>query len=331
MKTPPFWYRDSGALEAALLAPLAVASGAFALGVAARGAAYGAGVLRAEPVGAKVVSLGNVVAGGAGKTPIAIFLAQRLSRAGRRVAVVSRGYGGAERLCAVERETPVSASGDEALLVKRRVPEAIVVVGRDRVAAARHAVSLGADVVLLDDGFQHRRLARDLDVVVVDAARPFGNGRLLPRGPLREPASALRRAGLVWTTGADGAGEGVRSRLVATALVRADGESRAPAWLAGKRVFALAGIARPERFFASVRALGAELVDCLELPDHAAISEAMAARAARADADAIVLTEKDAARWPASGAAPHVFALRVDVELLSGEARLDAALAQALA
>src|SRR6185436_15940539 len=135
------------------------------------------------------------------KTPVVIFLAELAARAGKKVAVLSRGYGRASRADVrfdAANLLPASEVGDEPRLIAQRCPEATVWVGRDRAALARQARDAGAEVLLLDDGMQHRRLARDVDIVVVDAAAGFGNGRLLPAGPLREPLSQLSRASFVW-------------------------------------------------------------------------------------------------------------------------------------
>jgi tetraacyldisaccharide 4'-kinase len=188
----------------ALLSPLTAVSWTYGAAVRLRGALYDAGLLRAERVeGLRVISVGNLNVGGTGKTPAVLHLAELLVRAGRKVGILTRGYGrgssapltfmGTESLPSVEE------AGDEPLLLARRCPQARLFVGADRVAGAYRARDeFGLDTVLLDDGFQHRRLARDEDIVVVDEAVGLGNGHMLPRGPLREPRASLRRATLLW-------------------------------------------------------------------------------------------------------------------------------------
>ncbi len=324
MRTPSFWYRDDLPWERALLSPLAVGAMVFRAASALRRAAYRAGIFETCSAGAPVISVGNLVAGGAGKTPVVIHLAERLHTAGVRVGVVSRGFGGHARgPLDVQAETAWRLCGDEALLLARRLPFAHVVVGRDRVAAARRAVQRGAEVVLVDDGFSHLRLHRDLDLVVLDDERPFGNGRLLPRGPLRELPQALHRAGLLWRTSAR-PGDGVRSRL---RVVQ-------PEMIRGRRLVALAGIARPESFRRTLVEAGARVESLVEKGDHAPFSDA-ALRAVlrtseRTHADAVAVTEKDAMRLPAWCGAEAFVVVRVEVELLAGAELLDEALARVL-
>lgn len=354
-----WWSERPGLAGAALAPPLALAALVFRAGAALRGALYDAGVLRAVRVKVPVVSIGNLAVGGAGKTPVAMAVARRLLGRGRRVALLSRGYG------AVRADARVVADGarlllgpdeggDEPVLLALRLPGVPVLCGPRRAELAAAAVrDHGADALLLDDGFQHRALARDLDVVVLDAANPFGNGRLLPAGPNREPRAALRRAGLLWLSRVDQAEPGrlAALRTLARAATGRDPvESRhaplglvdgglAPAGgveaLRGRRVLLLAGIARPEGFRRTLLALGAEVVAEAVFPDHHPFSPADLDRA-RASADAarcdlLVTTEKDAVRLPPSAAADaRVRALRIEAEVLGGGEQLEAALDAAL-
>jgi tetraacyldisaccharide 4'-kinase len=330
-----FWYpsaRPSLAARA-LGAPLVPAAGIFRAAVAARNLLFDAGIFPAQEVpGLRVLSVGNLTAGGAGKTPVVAFLAERLARAGARVAVLSRGHGRRERrLVRVQGPPwpPFEEVGDEPLLLAHRhLPGVTVWVGADRVALARAALAAGATVALLDDGFQHRRLRRDADVVVLDEAVGLGSGHLLPWGPLREPASALKRASLLWVRVARQAQplppfpEGcpvVRAQHAAVDVVRPDGAVAALSSLAGARVLAFCGIARPSAFGQTLRELSAKLVTVHGFPDHHAFLPrelaGLRAEAAALKAE-LVTTEKDSMRLPADFPASVV---RLGVSLLQGE------------
>jgi tetraacyldisaccharide 4'-kinase len=243
--------------------------------------------------GRPVIVVGNLTVGGSGKTPTLVWLAGALTARGVRVGVVSRGYGGTE-----SGPTEVLASsnpervGDEPVLIARRT-KARVVVARDRVAAAMQ-LAPAVDVILADDGLQHYRLARDLEIVVVDGRRGFGNGRLLPRGPLREPLSRLRDVAAVIITGDGHPGvAGMRSRLVPTDIVALSGGARVPlADWAGRRVHAVAGIGDPERFFRTLEAAGLVVMRHPKA-DHAHLS---AADVEFADGCPVLMTEKDAVK-----------------------------------
>ena len=304
--------------------------------------------------GVPVVSVGNLVVGGTGKTPIVAWLAARLLADGTRPAIVSRGYGGrAGRgpLLVSSGGGPqcsASLSGDEPYLLAQRVPGAIVVVGADRYAGAELARRSGASVVLLDDGFQHRRLARDLDIVLLDAVRPLGNGRLLPRGPLREPVDALRRADVVVATRADTSFDPAEIRRIVAAhrpgiaVVRSSHRRIGFVDLDGRmvhaprRAAAFSGIARPAAFRADLEAEGVEVVTARTFTDHHAYTtrEMIAlCDAARASGTQLVTTEKDLARLsgallPRDAEAP--IALRIEAVIHDPEPLVDA-VARALA
>jgi tetraacyldisaccharide 4'-kinase len=350
------WWSDRpGIAGAALAPPLRLAEAAFRAGAALRGALYDAGLLRAVRAGVPVVSIGNLAVGGAGKTPAAIAVAQRLLARGRAVAVLSRGYGAARRDARVVSDgarvlLDAADGGDEPVLLARRLPEVRVLCGPRRAELARRAVrELGADALLLDDGFQHRALARDLDVVVLDAASPFGNGRLLPAGPNREPRSALRRAGLVWLSRVDQADAAALAPLRALAreatgldpvesrhapvdvldggLARSLGREA----LRGRRVLLLAGIARPGGFRRTLAAMGAEVAAERAFPDHHRFGAGDLAEALRAaelaGCEVVATTEKDAVRLPPAFAGePRLRVVRVDAEIVRGADALDAAL-----
>ncbi|HYO51564.1 tetraacyldisaccharide 4'-kinase [Archangium sp.] len=323
-----------------MLAPLDVLAWGYGAGVRLRGALYDAGLLRGERVeGLRVVSVGNLNVGGTGKTPAVLYLAELLVREGRRVGILTRGYGrGSKEPLTFTGAGPlpsVDEAGDEPLLLARRCPEARVLVGADRRMLARRARDeFGLEVVLLDDGFQHRRLARDEDVVVVDEAVGFGNGRMLPRGPLRESLSALSRATLFWVRAAAVPGPAlpplpaprVRTRYRPTAWVDPSGAPHPCEALSGQPVLALAGLARPGGFLRTLGELGTDVRGTAFFPDHHRFSErelhAVSTRAASLGAR-VVTTEKDRVRLPGGF---ETWTVRLGVEVLEGESHLRRAL-----
>ncbi len=358
------WWRErSFPGRGALLLPLSAAEWVFRAAAGVRGSLYAGGVLRAARVGVPVISIGNLAVGGAGKTPTAMAVAARLVARGRRVAVLSRGYGAVRsdpRVVSDGRKVLLSAAdgSDEGVLVARRLPGVAVLCGPRRTELARLARgSLGSDVLLLDDGFQHRALARDLDVVVLDAGNPFGNGHLLPRGPNREPRNALRRAGLVWLSRVEGATpEGlealralareatghdpVESRhqpmdLLDGRLVRSCGLEA----LRGRPVRLLVGIARPDAFRRTVEGLGAVIAGEHHFRDHHRFREdelrqvlGDAGRDGSEEREWVITTEKDAVRLgPEAAAHPRLRVLRIEAQVVRGEEVLGRALDATLA
>ena len=294
------WYEDSAGVP--LIAPL---GWIYAAVSRARRAAYGAGLLRPQRLTRPVVVVGNLTVGGTGKTPLTIYLAHELGAAKLKVGIVSRGYGrrgGGARY--VHPDSDWRDVGDEPVIVARRTG-CPTMVAADRAAAARTLIARGADVILSDDGLQHLRLARDCEIVVIDGSRGFGNGRLLPAGPLREPAAALGRADLVVVNGepAHGSLTGVlpagtlRMRLVAQPAVRLDGRGglRELTAFSGQRVHAVAGIGNPQRFFRQLSELGLEVI-AHPFPDHHSFA---ARELAFADDLPILMTEKDAVKCAA--------------------------------
>ena len=326
------WWRGEEPRFAELyLWPLTLASQLYRAGAAiARG--------RAQPARAALptILVGNLTVGGAGKTPVTLALAQRLQARGLRVAILSRGHGRRSSLpIEVQPGTPVELCGDEPLLLRKRLPDALVLVGPRRALLAGRAAQLGAQVLLLDDGLQHHALARDLDVVVVDASNPLGNGKLLPRGPLRELPQALERTrgrALIWLTRlADESNRAplpdALAPLAGWPLVRSTFTPAAGApELSGRRVFLFAGIARPDSFEVLAVKLGATVIGRRWFGDHHWFSAAEAAWLIRAAADALLLTtEKDLVRWPPGAGATPV-ALPVDLKVFGGEEALQTAL-----
>ncbi len=284
----------------------------YGLAMTLRREAYRRGIFASTKVPLPVISVGNLTAGGTGKTPFTLLVARILLGMGRRPAILLRGY----------RQSAAGHS-DEAELYRRELPDVQVVTGADRRISAAAALRGGADVVILDDGFQHLRLRRDLDIVLVDATSPWGGGNTFPGGLLREPPAVLMHAGIVVVTRADQAVAAnlpaIKRRLAALApkalllaarhapkrLTRLDGPELPLASLKGRRVVALAGIARPEAFLRTLADLGAEVVGQVFVDDHANFSESALTRCfslARQREALVVTTEKDRARriWAAS-------------------------------
>jgi tetraacyldisaccharide 4'-kinase len=261
---------------------------------------YARGWCRAVRVAAPVIVVGNISVGGTGKTPLVIWLAGRLGGLGMSVAVVTRGYGRRGRRGIVRLSASSSAEevGDEALLIGRRA-HCPVYVGSDRVRAAQAAIAAGAAVVIADDGLQHLRLARDAEVALIDAQRGFGNGALLPAGPLREPAARLKTvSAVVWSGEGFGPAAGerpaLRMQLVGTELeaLSAAGRRCALAGFAGQRVHAVAGIGNPQRFFATLRSAGLQPIEH-PFPDH---HHYRPGDLQFADTLPVIMTEKDAVK-----------------------------------
>lgn len=304
------WPRQ-GPAEALVSAALLPAAALFRCAVAVRNAGYSAGVLRSRRADIPVISVGNLAVGGSGKTPLALWLGSRLLAAGRRPALIHRGYGGRRhrgvRLvgrdgAVLERPADV---GDEAVLLAKRF-SGPVLVARRRLDAVMAAREMGCDCAILDDGFQHRALARDVDVVLVGERRE----RMLPAGPFREPLRALRRADAVVAVGDRLEESWVRDlrrlggtpvfpmQLVATAAVEPVGSrwlERPLALIAGRRAVAVAGIARADRFFATLHRWDVLPADVFQFPDHHAYSADDWRRILRAarGADLVLTTEKD--------------------------------------
>lgn len=292
------WYREPSWITALLLP----AEGLFALVSAARRALFRRGWLRSQRLDVPVVVIGNINVGGVGKTPLTLQLLQAFAQRGVRVGVISRGYGGSHQVpTLVGPDTPASLVGDEPRLIA--AAGAPVMVGRDRVAAGRALLALHPelDLILSDDGLQHYRLARQLEIVVVDGARGLGNGHLLPAGPLREPPSRLGSVDALVVNGAARAAipapAGVprfAMQLAPGAFYRLDdpSQTRSAADFAGERVVAAAGIGHPQRFFDTLATLGLHPERCLAFPDHHDFSAADLPQ----DADAVVVTAKDAVK-----------------------------------
>ncbi|HSJ26509.1 MAG TPA: tetraacyldisaccharide 4'-kinase [Longimicrobiales bacterium] len=284
-----WWAGELGAAGTALDIGLAPAEAVYRFGVRLRRRAFDRGLLEVQRVAAPVISVGNVAVGGTGKTPFAHWLAVRLQEHGRRPAVLHGGY-----------------ADDEPELHRRWSPDIPVVVERDRVAGAERALAAGADVLVLDDGFQHRRLGRDLDIVLVSAERWAMPARLLPRGPWREPPSALARADIVVVTRKAALAADARAVAgeiapfthapVLLAHLRPAGwrDRLGPSGPPVGRVLLVSGLAEPGLFEESAKQAGADVAGHVVFPDHHGYSKADGTEIRRVAAGrTVVTTEKD--------------------------------------
>ena len=340
-----------------LLAFLKAVSFIFAVVVHIRYALYRFGVIRRYPLGVQVISIGNVTAGGTGKTPVTEIFARTLAAENRKVAILSRGYRRKEapwwqRIFSQVIEPPLVVSdgkhvlldaatgGDEPYMLASNLPGVAVIVDRNRVKAGRYAIKrLGCNTLILDDGFQYQKLKHSIEVVLVDSTNPFGNGNMLPRGILREPARNLSRADIIFLTKCRGDVSRVKKEIRRyntkaeivecnhTPRVLKDVWSKEEfplSWLQGKTTCTLSGIASPKGFENSLRRLGAKVVWCERYADHHRYeaSEVLYAlnRTADMGADALVTTEKDAVRFPRFETVPvKCLYLRIAIEILAGE------------
>ncbi len=314
MRQPAFWSQGKGGWRARLLTP---AAWIYRCGAGLRNA-----VTTAWTAPVPVICVGNVTAGGAGKTPLALDLGRRLAARGRRVHFLSRGYGGtvAGPVQVDPDRHGAAAVGDEPLLLAAVAP---TWVAAERTAGAREAAASGAGIIIMDDGFQNPGIAKDLAVLVIDGGFGLGNGNLIPAGPLREPlAAALGRADAVVCIGDDRTGmlAAVPDRLPVLKARIVPTEATAP----DRPVVAFAGIGRPEKFFETLGAAGHEIAETVSFADHHPFGDAdLAALHARADAhDAgLITTEKDLMRL-APAARTGITALTITLQW-EDEAALD--------
>ena len=320
---------------------------------------FDSGILKIHQLSCPVVSVGNLAVGGTGKTPMVIWLARFLSEEGWRVGVVSRGYKGeeTEKVLVVSDGRDILAgseiSGDEPQLLARRLPGIPVLCSTKRALAAEAAVEqFRCEVVILDDGFQHRFIARDLDIVMLDARYPFGNGFLFPRGILRERTTALARAQVLVLSRFDGSKEAEQSRknLVgqwpdttvvtathrATRIFKATTQRELPLGsVKNKRLAAFAGIGRPDDFFRTVHALGADLVHTTALPDHHPLTVELLAtlveEASTQKPELWLTTEKDWVRLPSDlPDSMELMILTVEIDLNGDSSLLKAVVQESL-
>jgi len=319
--------RRRGAGAGAIRALLLVGSGPYRLIAQLRRRCYRAGLLPASRAAAAVISVGNITVGGTGKTPMVAWVVDRLVRAGASPAILTRGYGAA------------GGVSDEAEVLRKTTARPVI-VNPDRRAGAARAVALGADVLVMDDGFQHRALARDLDIVLIDATRPFGFGHCLPRGLLREPPGALIDADAIVITHSDEVSPArlakIRRRLKSlapkasqhtaihspTALLDPDGRRCRTDALAGRRVLAFCGVGNPDSFFAQLRRLDIDVVCGKAFEDHAAYGDAEIGRlrkaAAASRAEAVLTTQKDFVKIADVDLGAELWQITVEMEVTGG-------------
>jgi tetraacyldisaccharide 4'-kinase len=307
--------------------------------------AYRNGLLKAKSLPVFVVSIGNITAGGTGKTPFVAMLSDWAARNGLRTAILSRGYKGRskrESLVVSDGHTltaSVYEAGDEPVLLAKRLPSTPVLISRQRYVIGDLALRLfNSQLLLLDDGFQHLSLHRDLDVLVIDTKRQFGNGSLLPLGPLREPLEGIKRADLIVLSRCNKRHHGdeladfLKEHLPGKPILRSShlpdqvkfpdtGQTYPPQILAGKKVVAFAGIAHPDDFLEMVTGLGAQVVEFKRYPDHHYFGngdlETLALWNRRPDVDFLLTTEKDWVRIEGTiGDDLNIAVLTIKMELL---------------
>lgn len=334
---------ERGPLSWLVRAPLLPFSLVYSALLKAYLALYALGVRKRCRLPCRVVSVGNLTFGGTGKTPAVIEICRMLSEQGRKTAVLSRGHGGRGGGTIVVSDgiavlAGADEAGDEPVAIARALPGTPVLVDRDRRRSGRICCERFApDIIVLDDGLQYWQLHRDLDVVVMDAARPFGSGLVMPAGDLREPVSGLRRAGIVLLNDSDSAEsdwlEELRKKLsalsngapvlacrrVPVSVRPVDGACSYPAdWLRGRRVAAFCGIGKPSSFVEALESVGAVVLECTVFPDHWRYSaddlERIASRVADLGAELAVTTSKDAAKLEAA-AVKDLYVLEIRLEI----------------
>lgn len=327
--------RTTGIIPSLLIGLLMPLSYIYAVLLKTRGWLYDCGILKQKQLPCPVISVGNIVAGGTGKTPVVIWIAKYLQSEGFQVGVLLRGYKRADQhLISVVSDgkgglTSVTESGDEASMIARKLPGVPVVVGIDRYAAGLEVIQLWGHtngVLILDDGFQRRQLGRNLDILTIDSTQPFGTEKLLPAGTLREPKIALKRTDVLLLTRTDLAAESINleqfgqgeqvfqtchqpTRLyqLSTGSDRSEASERDEECgldlLKGQRILAVCGIGNPEAFAGTLRQLEPKAVELLAFPDHHRYSLAdlndISARACDIGVNIVVTTEKDSQKLEA--------------------------------
>ena len=352
---------QSGSLGAIILRYLlAIAAIGYSLAVRLRNFLYSKGLLKVHHVDAAVLCVGNITVGGTGKTPLVVWLCNLITQNPKlkiqncKCAILTRGY--------KARAKENADFKDEIAILAERCPEAEVIVNPDRVAGAAEAISkFGAKILVMDDGFQHRRLVRDLDIIAIDATQPFGYGKMLPAGLLREPVSSLKRAGAIVITRCDQIADAelgelerklrtTRSDMIIARSTHApvyaksmDNKEISIEQLKGKKVFAFCGIGNPEAFLNTIKDIGAELAGSKVYDDHYHYTDACLAdiseRAGELGADLILTTQKDRTKVISNFKSqisdfklPLPFAyLVIEIKFLAGEDKLTALIKDTLA
>ena len=333
--------RTTGIIPSLLIGLLTPLSYIYAVVLKTRGWLYDCRILKQKQLPCTVISVGNIVAGGTGKTPAVIWIAKYLQSEGFQVGVLLHGYkrAGHHSISVVSDGkqilTPVTESGDEAGMIARKLPGVSIVVGSDRYAAGLEVIRLWGHtegVLILDDGFQRRQLARNLDILTIDSTQLFGTGKLLPAGTLREPKTALKRTDILLLTRTDLAAESINfERFVRgkqifqtchqpTRLYQlSSGEECALELLKGQHILAVCGIGNPEAFVGTLRQFEPKAVELLAFPDHHRYSLAdlneISAKAREVGADLIVTTEKDSQKLEAFAAATQFVVLEIELEV----------------
>ena len=337
--------RRKGLMPATVRGLLWMVTPFYSLAIYLRNKKYTQNLESVTHVDVPVISIGNLTTGGTGKTPMVIWVCRKLRNANQRVAVISRGYG------SKTNDAGVAMPNDEALEMQRRLPDVPQLQDPDRIKSALIAIEeLETQCIVLDDGFQHRRLHRDLDVVLIDATNPFGYGYVLPRGLLREPVKNLKRADVVVVTRCEQVeAEKInsivstiqlhskddcilcQSQTIATAWIQYDGRSTPIEHLSDEPVFACCAIGNPDSFLATARQAGANIVGSHFFDDHHQYSRAdleqIIAMAQQSGASRVICTHKDLVKIAVNqfGGVP-IFALQADVALISGEDAFEEAL-----
>lgn len=333
-----------------------IVSVGYSLVVRLRNLLYSKGVLKSHRVDAAIICVGNITVGGTGKTPLVVWLCKQIPAGSQRV-ILTRGYKSTQN-----SKSKTQNYTDEPAMLAESCPGVEVIVNPDRVAGAAEALEkLGAKVLIMDDGFQHRRLARDLDIVAIDATQPFGYGRMLPAGLLREPATSLKRAGAVVITRCDqisgtqlsGLEEELRtinpgmiiakSMHAAVAARTTDDKEIDIGLLKSKKIFAFCGIGNPGAFLDTIEALGSKLVGSIVYDDHHRYTDAcladIRAQAEKAGADLALTTQKDWTKLvsdfqfsisDSESAVPFAY-LAIEIRFVAGEDKLTALIRRALA
>ncbi len=327
---------EPGILGELLRLPLTALAFPYALIGRARAWAFRNGWLASRKLPLPVISIGNLTLGGSGKTPVAIWLAEKLRDRGFQPAISIRGYRSqAERGLLLiknssDQKLDPNLVGDEACLIAKRLKNIPVLVGKNRTEAGIQAAEMGSRVLILDDGFQHLKLKRDLDILLLDAGKNIFREKLFPRGRLREPLSALKRAGMVILTRASEQTADLAAQIEkihpACPVFKMRYRASAPGQSAGKKVFAFAGIADPLQFFELAQSLGLALAGKKSFSDHHYYSAEELAKIEReayaAGAEMLLTTEKDLARLGSKKTGMRLEALLIEPDFLGDEEKI---------